>query len=215
MHLRTDWRCVVITAVLLLGAAAAAPAQVSDFIMETADLGPTGQVSGYGIHADQMIGARFFLPETYMITSVGAHLVSADDPLFAAIVPLDSPTGVPQGTPFNPGEVIAFQNFTYDGLSDDVTVPLTTLLPSGDYGVIFGGYLPGGFGNSAMPGNNPDLPGASRFYYNGVSEIWVETGGGGARLWVQGYAVPETEAFLPVLLGLVAACRRLRRRPTP
>ena len=99
------------------------------------------------------------------VDHIGGHLSgSAGRDIFGAIVALMSPNALPSGSPFNPGEVLAFTTFTTPSPSTDVLTPLSVTLAPGTYGLVFGSGLFGATGDSAMPNNNSDIPGSASYF---------------------------------------------------
>ncbi len=115
--------------------------------------------------------------------------------MFGAIIGLSSPTALPLGRPFNPGEVLASTIFTAPSFSDDVLIPLSVTLPPGDYALVFGSGLFGATGRGAMPLNNTDIPGsASYFTWNGNLNVWMDTQFRNLRFVVLGNPVETPDA---------------------
>ena len=159
----------------------------------------------------QFPAARFSVEGTANVTAVGGHIVSHNPgTIFAAILQLSGPDALPTGDPFDAGEVIATSLFTPPTLSADVSVPLVTTLPPGDYALLFGAGLYGATGTARMHSNNPDLPEASYFYYQSGFG-WIEGGSSNSRFWVQGNIIPEPDTALlslPAILGLYYLSRK-------
>jgi hypothetical protein len=151
---------------------------------------------GSTIWGQQFLGSRFQLAQAAQVTAVGGHIEGQFGSLFAAIVDLPSPLGVPS---FAPREIesstLASTLFTPTMPSSDILVPLSTALEPGDYALVFGGadsavnYFPfGATGVGVMPLNNTDLPGAS--YFHGDAWGWAgqpSQNPGGMRFVVEGY----------------------------
>ena len=163
-------------------------------ILESAALGPTGIVLGATVWGQQFVGSRFHLAEPVRVTAVGGHLC-ADfvAPLFAAIVALPSPSGLPAFPPHSiPSAALASTLFTPPRPSDDVLVPLSVALGPGHYALVFGGadsavsFFPfGAGGTGVMPLNNTAAPGSS--YLHGDAVRWVDDPAlAGTRFIVEG-----------------------------
>ena len=146
--------------------------------MESASLGAVGQVLGPTVWGQQFLGWRFTLSRMRTITKVGGHLAAdfTGNGLFAAIVRLPSPTGLPS---FAPHAIDTAPNAIVHVLivptkpSTDllVSLPSSIELQPGNYGLIFGGadsavsYYPfAATGTGVMPNNNTDLAGSSYFF---------------------------------------------------
>ena len=142
-------------------------------ILESAELGFTGQLLGPTVWGQQFLGSRFHLTQPVQVTAIGGHL-AADfvETLFAAIVSLPSPRGLPGFAPHSiDTSAIASTLFTPPQPSADVLIPLSVALGPGDYALVFGGadsavgYFPlGARGTGIMPVNNVPMPGSSSFH---------------------------------------------------
>jgi hypothetical protein len=163
-------------------------------ILETAALGPTGQLLGATITGQQFLGARFHVARRVRVTAVGGHL-AADFPetLFAAIVRLPSATGLPAFPPRSiESSALASTLFTPPRPSQDLLTPLSVQLAAGHYALVLGGadsavgFFPfGAHGTGVMPVNNTGAPGAS--YLRGDVAGWVDDPAlTGARFVVEG-----------------------------
>jgi len=159
-------------------------------IYESATLGPTGQGGGTLLDSSQFLGSRFSVTETVEVTAIGGHMQLGSFPpggsLFGAIV--DMSGLLPAGSPFTGGEVVASTVFTAPSLSSDVSVPLSVILPPGDYAIIFGSGQLGAFGFGSMPSNDIDTPAGSGsyFFWNGGISIWQDSGIINTRFTVEG-----------------------------
>lgn len=196
---------------LWLGCAARA-----DFILETATLGATGLTGGYTIDDTQFLGARFSVTETYAVTAVGGHLAVGAGTYFAAIITIEGPDALPQGDGLSVDEVVAVTTSGPTDLSDDIVIPLSVVLPPGDYALVFGSGMFGTQTSDAtMTGNNLDLPDASRFYWDGYGLEgggWIDDRVLGGRFFVVAEAVPEPGIGLFPAGGLLVFAWRRRRR---
>ncbi len=164
---------------------------------ESASLGVPGQLLGTTVDGQQFLGSRFHLAQAAQVTAVGGHVKGEFGPLFAAIVSLPSPAGVPGFAPHAiESFALASTLFTPSQLSSDILTPMSAVLGPGDYALVFGGadsavgYFPfGATGTGVMPTNNTDLPGAS--YFHGDAWRWVDDQGtaSGLRFVVEGELV--------------------------
>jgi hypothetical protein len=162
-------------------------------ILESAVLGFTGQVLGATIWGQQFLGSRFHLTQPAHVTAVGGHL-AADyaGTLFAAIVRLSSPMGLPTFAPHAiESAALASTLFTPPRPSGDVLLPLSADLGPGDYALVFGGadsavgFFPfGARGTGVMPLNNVSFPTSS--YILGDAVRWTNDPTRGARFVVVG-----------------------------
>jgi hypothetical protein len=215
-------------AVLALGTVFTA--QASTITLESASLGPTKQFGGIVLDANQFLGWRFQLNSTFQVTEIGGHLSGSffsrgNNQIFGAIVSLSAPNALPQGDPFQPGEVVASTTFTPSFPSSDVTVPLSVTLNPGNYALIFGSGLFGASGEGFMPYNNTNLSDPQSYIrwpatILGIpaSVPWINEGGSPFRFVVQGESdtstsVPETTPTLGILaFGALGASSLLKRR---
>jgi hypothetical protein len=98
--------------------------------------------AGYAIvgtqTVDQFLGWRFQLNNTLQVTDVGGYLSSYGN-IFAAIVSLSSPTALPQGNPFLPGEILASTTFDAGFQRQNVITPLS-IKGIGDWGLGIGDW---------------------------------------------------------------------------
>ena len=177
---------------------------------------PAGSASA--IMSDQFLGARFQFAAPVEMESVGGEFVNLGGTYFAALVPLASmaslPTGdPPNGVPFNPGEVLAYQTFAgaVGGTPAIQTVPFSISLPPGVYGVVFGTGLYG-----TAPTSNPGMPSygsvpaSAGFFWSTDPYRW-QNGNPGYQQRIQMTIVPEPASAALVVVGLALAARRSRR----
>jgi hypothetical protein len=214
-------RCSYVRRVLTLGLLlllAAIPAHADSIIFQSATLGPTGQFSGSTLAISQFLGARFSISQPVEITEIGGHMGVIDTrsvgSFFGAILTL--PTGLPTGSPFAASEVVATTTFNLPFTTADIFTPLSATLEPGNYAVVFGA---GQFGSpttavGVMPADNPDLPGASYFFWDGSS--WRDDSIDNTRFVVKGNVVPEPSSLLLLGSGLMAlAAWRGSRKKLP
>jgi hypothetical protein len=83
--------------------------KAENVILETASMGPTGNMGGFAVDHVYFIGHRFHVDQPTLITQVGGHFASgqngAGGTLFAAIARLSGPSAFPMGLAF--GEAIS------------------------------------------------------------------------------------------------------------
>jgi hypothetical protein len=199
--------CLVVA--ILLGGGGAARAGL---ILETADLGggPPGLI---GIGFIQWLGARFSIDQPTQVDHVGGPLAGAGD-LFAAIVPLDGPGGLPSGPPLDiESYALAATTFAAPATAADVLAPLPVTLAPGDYGLVLGVGFFGGNGAANMTTGNVETAQASYFRAANVitPEGWFDGGSSltGLRFLVTGTVVatvvPEPTTLAGGLLGVALA----------
>jgi hypothetical protein len=184
-------RNALIVLVLSLGAVSSHAA----IIHESATLGPTGQIGGYGIGPQQLAGSRFSLNADTRITGIGGHVSVSRDIVFAAIVELPAPGAFPD-------DDFLFKSFTQvqsmalfatmlgaPASSSDYLEPVDFLLAAGHYAIIIGGTS--GFGGmpSASTSQQP-LPGASMFGCNELNLTCFDFGVDTPRFVIEGAVIP-------------------------
>jgi hypothetical protein len=124
-------------------------------ILETATLGPD-PTPAIGLGGLQWVGARFTVYEAVEVDHIGANLAGAQT-IFGAIIPLSGPDDLPT---FAADQIESFAlastTFTAPAAAADVSLPLSVILPTGDYGVVFGvGAFGAGGGANLTSGNQP------------------------------------------------------------
>jgi|GEM_PF-792474 len=166
----------VVFAVVFLAVSAEVFGGSVSVIHESATLGPTGQVEGWGLVTTQFIGSRFYLNREVEVTAIGGHLVQwGTGDLFGTIVELESSSDLPDGSPFVAYEVVASTVFDPGYPSSDFRTPLSVTLTPGYYALIFGTDAlgsSGGEGAMAYVGQS-NYPGSSYILWNGVG--WYNT----------------------------------------
>jgi hypothetical protein len=228
--MKISHRLAAMTLLSLAYACLTAKVASAAILLETAQPGPTPSViSGDGLYTSQWMGARFEVTQRTRITSVGGHLWGAEpgpNTLFAAIVALSGPTGVPfTGTSSDPSvglppqTVVAHTVFDLPSYqSSHITLPLTVTVDPGTFALVFGSGLYGATGFGAMPRNNPTNPGPESYFG------WWESGFHSwswnqlfdsaltARFVVEGVAVPEPSGYLLGAVAGLALVSRSRHR---
>ncbi len=132
--------------------------------LESAPMGIPGKVSGVSIApgGQSVIGWRFEVSVPFQVESIGGHLFGSNQqPIFGAIVALDSISSLPLGLPFNPSEVVASTTLIPPSPSDEIVLPLSTTLAPGAYALLFGTNELGVTGIAAVPNSpseQPDIP---------------------------------------------------------
>jgi len=196
--MKGHWIVSVLVSILILGGIGFPQHVFAEVIYESATIGP-GAGGGAGIFNTQFIGSRFSITETVEVTSIGGHM-GGGGTLFGAIVELPGGAGLPAGSPFTGGEVLASTVFTFVFPNQDVSVPLSVILPPGDYALVFGTGLFGASGSGGNGGagvNTPEGVG-SFFLWNNVN--W-QNGGIDGRFTVNGNVledVPVGGTILPI-----------------
>jgi hypothetical protein len=186
-------------------------------IYESAGTGPgTGSSvvisPWYDFSAPAWFGARFGLAQPVEVSAVGGRIyVYGDGPmLFAAIVTLPLPEGLPSWSPLDiEAHALAVTLFDAPDTADaDVLAPLSVTLPPGNYGLVFGSGFFGATGDGGIEFGSPALPGASflgaTFPPQAPSASWFHGTSGpfpgfAPRIVIEGMVVPE-----PSVTGLLA-----------
>jgi hypothetical protein len=168
---------------------------VKGVILDTAIPAVNPEV-GLGVGGGQWIGARFSISQPSRIVAIGAEL-SGFSTIFAAIVPLDSRTGLPAFSPTElESHVLASVAFPVPQSISTRMVPLDVILEPGDYGVLFGVGLfgTGGFANLAT-GNTPTSQASffsAEFFVPNNPPSWYDwPASPGMRILVYGDPDPE------------------------
>ena len=202
-----------IRALIFIFVSTAGSILATPLIFESAILGPTGNVGGMDISSGQYLGVRFDLSSETHITHVGGHLGElTSGGLFAAIVALPSSLGFPQ---FAPGNIetnsLASTVFSIGDFSSvDKLVALNTVLPQGNYALVFGSGAFGASGSGFMPTNGSVL-GTPSFITGdfGAGGVWAEGSQNNLRFVVS--AVPEPSSSI-AMLGAASLLFALMRR---
>ena len=214
MRKLTGLLAVTVLSVVVLGGFALFAARASaTIILETASLGQTGEPGGTSVDAEQYLAARFTLTQTTQITAVGGHLFEGEPGgVFAAIIPLSSPTALPSFLPSDIGSsAVAGVAFTAPFPSDDVLIPLSVVLSPGSYALVFGSNAFGATGGGGMPEDNSPIGTPS--FFLGQTSTWTDTDLSFLRFVVEGTVVPEPGTSMLVMSGLaVLAARKPRSR---
>lgn len=183
--MRVQWAIPVLVSILILGGLGFPQHAFAIIIYESATLGATGATSGgLGMDANQFQGSRFSVTQTTEVTAIGGHMRSVTGTLFGAIVDMSGP--LPAGSPFTGGEVLASTVFTATSSSSDVSVPLSVILPPGDYALVFGSGQFGASGFGSFPNNDSDTPAGSGSYFFWGGLNWFDGGFNDVRFTVNG-----------------------------
>lgn len=150
LAITTGSLCLLAATILL-----AAPAR-ADVILQTWALGAAGQTVGNNIDSSQYLGVRFQISQPYALTSVQIHALLYNTPgnglLFAAILPLANLSDLPDAGDPNliaDDSPIEFHTFAPTSTSSVSTIPFSSVLPAGTYGLVFGS---GEFGATGQGG---------------------------------------------------------------
>lgn len=156
--------------------------------LETAAMGPAGQSGGGAVvSATSWFGAIVSLDAPGEVISVGAHLVSTGSgPVFAAVLPIDSITGLPPCLDLSCA--LATELVTPPNPSAEVSVPMSVSLAAGDYALLFGSGAAGATGQATAPLNNPMLGNPTflgRVFFSGEFTWVPQVGQIDARFFMQ------------------------------
>jgi len=148
-----------------------------------------GKETGLPIDSTHWIGSRFHIDEEVLVTEIGGHLLALPEgTIFGAIVALSSSGAVPEGSPFNEGEVVASTIFNPGWPSSLYRMPVSVILEPGDYALVFGtDALGASGGDGAMPQSTMGLLWASWFGWDGTQ--WHNHGFIKTRHLVCGYSL--------------------------
>lgn len=186
-------------------------------VHESASMGAIVAGGGVIINSSTFYGSRFSLTSPTQITAIGGHLIGTGQ-MLATIIALDNATALPSfSTNDLAANAIASTVFDLPNPSQDVRVPLLTLLNAGWYALIFGGDQSATAGSGNLPTNGTDTAIASYFGNNGTA--WIAGTINNPRFIVEGYTVSAVPlpAALPLfgtglaVLGF-AGWRKRRRR---
>jgi len=177
-------------------------------ILKSAQMGTPGKTGGVSIApgGQSVVGWRFEVSVPFQVERIGGHLFSADQqPIYGAILALDSITALPQGLPFNLDEVVASTTFVPPTPSDEIIVPLSATLAPGAYALLFGTDSLGATGIAAVPNSPSEQPDISpttidSYIIYGIPRLnapqeWRERLASSMRLFVRGTTVGLTADF--------------------
>jgi hypothetical protein len=201
--------------------------KAENVILETASMGPTGNLGGFSVGRVYFLGHRFHVDQPTLITQVGGHFASgqngAGGTLFAAIARLSGPSAFPVGLPFAPGEVLGSSLITIPtGSSKEILVPLPMAVQQGDYLLVFGSGQFGASGEGSMTSVNPALASTEFTIFSrggAAGPVWLDApltdlGNPGLTLRMVVEAVPEPRSVLLGLMGGVILLTCARKRAT-
>jgi len=164
--------------------------QITNRAHESAKLANTGQLGGLSIFegtgSSQFLGSRFSTTQTVQVTAIGGHLLCTafgNQLIFGAIVSLPGPNGVPATFPADATEVVATALLSPPTPSNEISVPLSTILPPGDYALVFGTNRFGATGQASMPNVNIGTTGSSQILWDGTT--WIDIGQTNLRFTVE------------------------------
>lgn len=177
-------------ALLAITAMAVTHGVSADILFESAERGtpPSGFLQLQGSEGG-MAGVRFSLSTEMQITAVGGIVTSTGD-MFAAIVPLPSPTPLPTGSVEEVAVVHAV--FSSSNTSSDTLVPVDVILPAGDYAIVLGVGAFGANGQNAnLRRNNVAFP-ETRFM-GGNQFGWFDFEQREYRVVVEGFSTADLD----------------------
>ena len=202
------------------------------FLLETASInsnfGPLGGlVAGSAPFGQtQFVGARFTLTATTHLNTIGGHIVGnsstdqSGNPIatpgsgFVAILQLLGPTAFPTNDPSGLESKALWSTLLHPGISrTDFLVPLSLLLPEGNYAVIFGGAsrtTPRLFGANGDVFFGEDFLNSSASIFTGSKTpshpgiVWQDyTQPLGPRILIAGTPVPEPSTLMLIVSGML------------
>lgn len=170
--------------------------------------------SGARVLPYQYIGVRFNLAEPTQLTSIHTEFESLGEngSFFAALISLPSVNSLPQGSPFNPGDVIYSTRFSLSYVpAHPFEIPFPVTLNPGAYGLLFGG-------NTVIEGrilNYDQVAESSSFMWNTgpLPTGWVDVPEGPTwNVSLQGVVVPEPSTYVLLTIAVVALFMQRRWR---
>lgn len=170
--------------------------------------------SGARVLTYQYLGVRFNLSEPTQLSSIHTEFESLGEngSFFAALISLPSINSLPQGSPFNPGDLIYSTQFNLSYVpSHPFEIPFPVTLDPGAYGLIFGG-------NTTIEGrmlNYEQVEGSSSFMWTTgpLPTGWVDVPEGPTwNVSLQGVVVPEPSFYILITTAMVALGFLKRRR---
>jgi len=194
-------------------------------IYQSGTLGPTGitknevlsqAVLAANVSSFNFVGARFFIEEEMLTTSLGGHFIGGfnDTSFFGAIVRLTDSLDFPDSVDLSTPDVIGVTTLTFPDTSDEVFGDLTVHLQPGWYALVFGSGLFGTTGRGSAPTNNTDIE-SPQYIIGQPDEGWFNASiftlaNDNFRFVVEGQAIPEPAASILMLFG--AICLSAMRR---
>lgn len=173
---------------IIMTAMASTHGASADILFASAEPGTQTGFAQLAGEEQAMLGARFSLPSAAQITGIGGVALSTGD-MFAAIVPLPSPGGLPTG---NVEDVaVAHAVFTAD-TNGDTIAPINVALPAGDYAIVLGAGAFGATGESTtiLFGNVP-IPGIG--FMGGNQFEWFDQPPSDYRVLVEGFLTGDLD----------------------
>jgi len=182
-------------------------------------------IPGAHVTSNQYVGVRFSLSQPTELTALRARFASTSGSFFAALVGLPSINSLPQGNPFNPGEVIYSTEFNRPTLSmadngsenreglgilpTPLNIPVSVTLGPGVYGLIFGGNT----GTGDMVSYNT-VPGSTSLLWTRLTFPmgWQDDLPITWDISIEGTVVPEPGTYVLFITGAIAILLKRTRR---
>jgi hypothetical protein len=171
---------------------------------------------GIEVGGGQTVGVRFSLDQPAHITALNTIIGDSPNSFYAALVPLDSMTGLPAGSPLLDGEVIHSEVFNTSWDMVQTTIPFDVTVGAGAYALLLGSDL---FGARAYVSGTAavyqSIQGNDGLDYTADAIApwmgWHETPGMTIGVTIEGTVIPEPWPIRFVVFGPLVLCGHRRK----